>query len=170
LRILTAKGEASISWKVKTDLTYAAGILDRDRRSGGLNAIFSPSELDLSAQLRHVAARRHRSREVMESFLRSLLPLMLAVVLGVTATPAHAGAAEHSTHAGHALHDDGHCASHQDQGHATMAECVQGGHCIYPNQWAAGLAYDAAGTWHPAHDESAKAAPSEVLTPPPRSA
>jgi hypothetical protein len=107
----------------------------------------------------------------MRSFLRSLLPLMLAVVLGVTATPAHAGVAEHSTRAGHALHDDGHCASHRDQRHATMAECLQGGHCIYLNQWAAGSIYDAAqaGMWHPAHDESAKPAPSEVSTPPPRS-
>jgi hypothetical protein len=53
-----------------------------------------------------------------------------------------------------------------------MAECLQGGHCISLNQWAAGLTCNAAqaGTWHPAHDERAKPAPSEVLTPPPRSA
>jgi hypothetical protein len=107
----------------------------------------------------------------MSSFLRSILPLMLAVVLGVVAMPAHAGAADHSTQAGYALHEDGPCASHQDQGHATMAECPQGGNCIYLNQGAAGMIYAAqAGTWCSEHDETAKLVPSEVSTPPPRSA
>jgi len=108
----------------------------------------------------------------MRSFLRSILPLMLAVVLGVTVMPAHAGAAEHSTRAGHALHDDGHCASHQHQSHATMAECLQGGTFLSLSFCAAGLVRDASqiGTHHPSDDESAKSALSEAPIPPPRSA
>ena len=47
----------------------------------------------------------------MRSGLRSFLPLILAVVLGLAAAPAHTGTAEHLTQAGHALHHDGHCPS-----------------------------------------------------------
>jgi hypothetical protein len=108
----------------------------------------------------------------MGSFLRSLLPLMLAVVLGVTATPAHAGATEHSTHAGHALYHDGHCPSHHSHGHATMAECWQGGPFFSLSLCAAGLIHDDSTirTRQPWDNDSAKSALSEAPTPPPRSA
>ena len=108
----------------------------------------------------------------MRSFLRSFLPLMLVVVLGLAAAPAHTVTAEHLTHAGHALHDDGHCASHHSHGHATTVECLQGGYCLSLSLCAAGLHYNTSqrGTWHAARDESAKPGPSEVSTPPPRSA
>lgn len=108
----------------------------------------------------------------MSRFLRSFLPLLLVAVLGLAAAPAHAGMAEHSMPAGHALHDDGHCTSHQGHGHATAAECLQIGHCVPLSPCASGLPHSASnsGLWHAAHEQSARPAPSEALTPPPRSA
>jgi hypothetical protein len=107
----------------------------------------------------------------MRSFVRSFLPLMLVLVLGLAAPPVHTGTVEHMAQAGHLLHEDGHCASHHSHGHVTMAECLQGGHCLFLSLCVAGSTHiSQTGTWHASHDESAKPAPSEALTPPPRSA
>jgi hypothetical protein len=108
----------------------------------------------------------------MRSFLRSFLPLLLVAALGLAALPAHVGAAQHLAHDAHAAFEDGHCASHQDHGHATAAECLQVGHCIPLNPSAAASAATLApGVMRLApHDENASSAPSETSTPPPRSA
>ena len=108
----------------------------------------------------------------MGSFLRSFLPLLLAVVFGLAAAPAHTGTAGHSRLAGHSQHDDGHCASDQGHGHATAAECLQVGHCIPLSPCTADLARERSqrGVRHAPHDERAKSTPPEALTPPPRSA
>jgi hypothetical protein len=108
----------------------------------------------------------------MRSFLRTFLPLVLVLVLGLAAAPVHTGTAEHLTQAGHTLHEDGHCASHHSHGHVTMAECLQGGHSLSLSLCAPGSLHTVLqrGTWHASHDESGKPAPSEASTPPPRSA
>jgi hypothetical protein len=107
----------------------------------------------------------------MRSFLRSFLPVVIVAILGLGAAPAHAATAEHLTQAGHALHENGHCPSHHSHGHATMAECWQGGHFLSLSLCAAGLTHSASHmTWHASNDESAKSALSEAPTPPPRSA
>jgi hypothetical protein len=108
----------------------------------------------------------------MSSFVRSFLPLLLAVVLGLAGAPTHTGTSERVFPAGQSLYDDGHCASHEGHGHATAAECLQVGHCISLSPCTGALAREPSqrGVRHAPHDERAKSTPPEASTPPPRSA